>query len=178
MSQPTRVPLQPIAKGSLTKFWIALAAVVLVAAVVAWFVVPRYEMLENGVKMQTLVEGEGTSPGSTDFVLVNYTGTLDDGTVFDQGEGTPMQVDGVVPGFSTALQAMETGGKYKVKIPADQAYGEQGGGPIPPNSDLTFEVELLDFRSQQEVQQMQQQMMQQQQLMEQLQGGGAPLPGQ
>lgn len=174
MTEVTRVPIQPIRKGSLTKLWLGVLAVLLLAAGIAWAAAPSFEQLEGGVRMQVLEAGEGGSPGPNDYALVNYRGTLADGTVFDEGEGVPMPVSGVVPGFSTALQAMAPGGRYRVNIPADQAYGAEGGGPIPPNSDLTFEVELIEFRTQQEVMQI----MQQQQMMQQMQQmqGQPPVP--
>jgi len=188
MTEITRVPLQPIGKGSLTRLWIGVAIAVVLAIGVAWLAAPSVKALTGGVTIETIEAGEGGSPGPTDFALVNYRGTLPDGTVFDEGEQAPMPVNQVVPGFSTALQAMQAGGRYRVQIPADQAYGEAGGGPIPPNTDLTFEVDLLEFRTQAEVMQMQQQMMQQQMLQQmqqqQMQGqapgqapGAAPLPG-
>lgn len=177
MTEITRVPLRPIAKGSLTKLWIGVVVAVLLAAIVAWWVAPKSRQLAGGVTIETIEAGEGASPGPTDFALVNYRGTLPDGTVFDEGQQTPMQVNQLIPGFSTALQAMQAGGRYRIQIPSDQGYGEQGGGPIPPNTDLTFEVDLIEFRTQQEVMQMQQQMMQQQmlqQMMQQQGQGGAP----
>jgi len=186
MTEITRVPLQPLPKGSLTKLWLGIAAAVLVAAGVAWAAAPDFDTLANGVTMETIEAGEGDSPGATDFALVNYRGTLPDGTVFDEGQQVPMQVDQVVPGFSTALQAMQPGGRYRVQIPAEQAYGADvpPGGPIPPNTDLTFEVDLIEHRTREEVMQMQQQMMQQQMMQQMLQGQGAApgapgaLPGQ
>lgn len=177
MTEITRVPLQPIAKGSLTRLWIGIVIVLLAAAGVAWAAVPKVRTLADGVTIETLTEGTGPNPGATDFALVNYRGMLDDGTVFDENQQTPMPVDQVVPGFSTALQAMQAGGRYRVNIPAAQGYGEQGsgpGGPIPPNADLTFEVELIEFRTREEIMQMQQQMMMQQMM----QGGGMPGAGE
>ena len=177
MTEITRVPLQPIGKGSLTKLWLGVAVAVLLAAGLAWLSAPKARALPGGVTIETIEAGEGNSPGATDFALVNYRGTLPDGTVFDEGQQVPMPVNQVVPGFSTGLQAMQSGGRYRLQIPAEQAYGAQGSPPaIPPNTDLTFEVDLLEFRTQQEVMQMQQQMMQQQmlqQMMQQQQGQGA-----
>ncbi len=177
MAEVTRVPLQPIRKGSLTKLWLGVVALLLVGAAVAWAAAPNVQRLADGVTMVTLEEGKGLNPGPADYVLVNYIGSLPDGTVFDQGEAAPMQVNRVVPGFSTALQAMQVGGSYRINIPSDQAYGEQGGGPIPPNSDLTFEVDLLEHHTEAEVMQMmqQQQMMQ---MLQQQQGGQVPPPAQ
>jgi FKBP-type peptidyl-prolyl cis-trans isomerase FkpA len=94
----------------------------------------------------------------------------------------PMQVSGVVPGFSQGLQQMQKGGKYRLFIPADKAYGATPppGAPIPPNADLTFDVELVDFMSEADAQrrfQVLQQMMQQQQQQQGSQAQpGAPAP--
>jgi FKBP-type peptidyl-prolyl cis-trans isomerase FkpA len=176
MVEPTRVPLQPIRKGSLTKVWAGIVVVLLVAAAFAWFNVPHAKKLAGGVTLETLQAGKGPSPTTSDIALINYKGMLGNGKVFDQGQGVPMPVTGVVPGFSTGLQAMQAGGKYRLRIPAEQAYGSEekrnqqtGEVVIPANSDLVFDVDLLEFKSQAEVMQM----MQQQQMMQQLQQGGA-----
>ncbi len=189
MVEPTRVPLQPIRKGSLVKLWAGIVVVLLVAAGVAWLNVPHAKRLTGGVTIETLEAGKGPSPTTSDIALINYKGMLASGKEFDQGQGVPMPVTGVVPGFSTALQAMQAGGKYRVRIPAAQAYGAEekrnqqtGEVVIPANSDLVFDVDMIEFKSQQEVMQM----MQQQQMMQQLQqggagaapGGSAPTPGQ
>ena len=183
MVEPTRVPLQPIRKGSLAKLWAGIIVVLLVAAGAAWFNVPHAKRLTGGVTLETLTAGKGPSPTTTDIALINYKGMLGNGKQFDQGQGVPMPVTGVVPGFSTALQAMQAGGKYRVRIPAAQAYGAEekrnqqtGEVVIPANSDLTFDVDMLEFRSQEEVMRM----MQQQQMMQQLQqqqGGAGAAPG-
>jgi FKBP-type peptidyl-prolyl cis-trans isomerase FkpA len=183
MVEPTRVPLQPIRKGSLTKLWAGIIVVLLIAAAAAWLNVPHGKKLAGGVTIETLQAGKGPSPTTTDIALINYKGMLASGKVFDQGQGVPMPVTGVVPGFSTALQAMQAGGKYRIRIPADQAYGAEekrnqqtGEVVIPANSDLTFDVDMIEFRSQEEVLRMmqQQQMMQQ---MQQQQGGAGGAPG-
>ncbi|MFC4254546.1 peptidylprolyl isomerase [Altererythrobacter xixiisoli] len=183
MAEITRVPLQPVAKGSLTKLWAGVVIVLLLAAAAAWFVLPR------GVTVETLTAGTGPSPTETDVVFVHYVGKLDDGTVFDQSQdlplpvpgilpaGTPMQLGQMIPGFKEALLKMQKGGKYIAYLPADKAYGDQQQGPIPPNSDLTFEIELVDFMSEQEAQQRfmaMQQMMQQAQQQQQGAPGGVP----
>lgn len=185
MVEPTRVPLQPIRKGSVAKLWVGLIVVLVVAAAAAWLNVPHAKRLAGGVTIETLEAGKGASPTTSDIALINYKGMLADGKVFDQGQSVPMPVTGVVPGFSTGLQAMQAGGKYRLRIPADQAYGAEekrnqqtGEVVIPANSDLVFDVDLLEFRSQEEVLRM----MQQQQMMQQLQGGaggaaGGPPPG-
>ena len=178
----TRVPIQPIKKGSLTKLWIALALVVAAAFALAWYGTADavangasneqflaanatengVETTKSGLQIKTIKPGEGDSPTATDTALVKYEGRLRDGTVFDANEQTPMPVGGVVPGFSEALQLMQKGGEYRIWLPSDLAYGEASPGPeIPANSVLIFDVTLLDFISQEQMQQLQQQMQQQ-----------------
>lgn len=163
MTEITRVPLRPIAKGSLTKLWLAIAFAVLVAAGVAWASMPE------GLSIETLVEGEGPSPEQGDVVFVRYVGKLPDGTVFDESQPVPLPLEGIFPegtpfpveegatidGFYTGLQQVQKGGTYLFEIPADQAYGAEPppGAPIPPDSDLVFEVEVVDFMSQAEFEQ-------------------------
>ena len=95
--------------------------------------------------------------------------------MFDEQERAAFPLQGVVPGFTKALLQMQKGGKYKVLIPSSLAYGDKQAGPIPPNTDLTFEIELIDFRNRAEIEQQQAMM---QQLQQQEHGGrGAPQPG-
>jgi len=174
MTEITRVPLQPIAKGSLTKLWLGVAAAVVLGAGIAWASMP------HGVEVDTITAGTGPSPSASDVVFIKYVGKLADGTEFDRSrelpfptngiipDGMPMQVSGVVPGFAEGLQKMQKGGKYVLHIPADKGYGASPppGAPIPPNADLEFEVELVDFMSEEDAQrrfQVLQQMMQAQQ---------------
>lgn len=117
---------------------------------------------ETGLQYKVVKAGEGTSPQATDTVLVKYKGQLRDGTVFDQNEQTPMPVSGVVPGFSEALQLMQKGGEYRIWLPSELAYGEASPGPqVPPNSLLIFDVTLIDFITQEQMQELQEQMQQQ-----------------
>ena len=167
MTEITRVPLQPIARGSLTKLWLGIAAVALLAGGVAYATMPA------SVDVETVTKGNGESPTREDVALVNYKGTLPDGKVFDEGKQAVLPLAEVVPGFTKALEQMQRGGKYKVHIPSELAYGEKGAGPIPANTDLDFEIELLDFKSRAEIEQ-QQRIMQQ---LQQMQMGGAGAPG-
>lgn len=169
MTDVTCVPLQPIAKGALGKLWIGVAAVVLAASGLAAAALPA------SVDVDTIKTGAGPSPTIEDVVMINYRGTLPSGKMFDEGKGAVMPMSGVIPGFTKALEQMQRGGKYKVVIPAELAYGSREAGPIPANSDLTFEIELLDFRNRAEIEE-QQRIMQQMQ-MQQMQNGGAPMPG-
>lgn len=101
----------------------------------------------SGLQYEVLTQGKGTKPKPTDIVKVHYNGTLIDGTVFDssvqRGEPAVFQLDQVITGWTEALQLMPTGSKYRLTLPPELAYGEQGAGPIPANAVLTFEVELI-----------------------------------
>ncbi len=107
------------------------------------------DTLANGIQYKVEKKGEGPKPAATDKVKVNYKGTLIDGTEFDssykRNEPAEFFLNQVIPGWTTALQAMPVGSKWTIYIPADQAYGQRGGGPIGPNETLIFEVELLDI---------------------------------
>ncbi len=168
MTEITRVPLQPIARGALGKLWIGVAAAALAAGGIAWAALPP------AVDVDTLIAGSGDSPTRDDVALINYVGTLPSGKEFDKGKNAVLPLAEVVPGFAKALVQMQRGGKYKVVIPSELAYGDRQAGEIPPNTDLHFEIELLDFKSRAEIEQ-QQAMMQQMQQMQQG-GAGAPPP--
>ena len=105
--------------------------------------------LPSGLQYKVISEGKGKSPKAEDTVTVQYKGTLIDGTEFDSsmkhGKPATFPVNGVIKGWSEALQLMKEGDKRMLYIPADLAYGETGtsGGPIGPNSTLIFEVELV-----------------------------------
>jgi peptidylprolyl isomerase len=104
----------------------------------------------SGLKYVDLVVGTGASPASTDVVTVHYTGTLENGTVFDasRNHGGPVSfpLNGVIKGWTEGVGSMKVGGTRKLVIPPGLAYGSQGqGSVIPPNSTLTFIVELLDI---------------------------------
>src|SRR5690606_21460692 len=178
MAEVTRVPLKPISRGSLVMLFAGILIGLLIAAAFAWFTAPK------GVSVEEVRAGTGDSPTASDVVFVHDTGKLEDGTVFDQSqplplpvegvlpEGTPLPLENMVPGFREAALQMQRGGKYTVEIPAEKAYGAEGrmnpqtGEGVPPNSDLIFEIELVDFMPMEEVerrfQTLQQMMMQQQ----------------
>ena len=111
---------------------------------------PGVRSTDSGLQYQVITEGRGAKPAATDRVRVHYTGTLLDGTKFDSSvdRGTPAEfaLNGVIPGWTEALQLMSVGSKYKLFIPSELAYGENGTpGPIGPNATLIFEVELLEI---------------------------------
>ena len=102
----------------------------------------------SGLQYKVLKKGDGPKPQNNDKVTVHYRGTLLDGTEFDssykRGKPATFQVNGVIRGWTEALQLMNVGSKYQLFIPSDLAYGTRGAGrKIGPNSTLIFDVELL-----------------------------------
>jgi FKBP-type peptidyl-prolyl cis-trans isomerase FklB len=103
------------------------------------------------LQYKVIKEGTGPQPKATDMVTVNYRGTLIDGTEFDssykRGQPATFPVNGVIKGWTEALQLMKQGSKYQLVIPSNLAYGERAMGPdIGPNSTLIFEVELMEVK--------------------------------
>jgi len=112
---------------------------------------PEVKTTASGLQYEVIKEGTGERPTVNDIVKVHYHGTLIDGTVFDSSvkRGTPAEfgVSQVIKGWVEALQLMPVGSKYKLYIPSELAYGQQGAGAmIKPNSALVFEVELLEIK--------------------------------
>ncbi|CAB3771538.1 FKBP-type peptidyl-prolyl cis-trans isomerase [Paraburkholderia humisilvae] len=105
------------------------------------------EKLPSGVIVEHVSPGTGPQPSATDVVRVNYRGTLANGTEFDSSakHGGPAEfpLNRVIPCWTQGVATMKVGEKAKLTCPAATAYGSRGIGIIPPNSDLTFEVELL-----------------------------------
>jgi len=106
----------------------------------------------SGLAYKVISEGTGNMPKPTDTVEVHYHGTLIDGTVFDssveRGKKISFPLNRVIKGWTEGLQLIKTGGKIKLVIPPELAYGEQGAPPkIPPSSTLSFEVELFTIQS-------------------------------
>jgi FKBP-type peptidyl-prolyl cis-trans isomerase FklB len=104
----------------------------------------------SGLQYIVLKDGAGPKPTATDKVKCNYEGKLIDGTIFDssikQGHPIEFAVNGVIKGWTEALQLMNAGSKWRLFIPSDLAYGDQQMGPdIKPGSTLIFEVELLEI---------------------------------
>ncbi len=110
----------------------------------------------SGLGVRQLKAGEGAMPEATDYVAVRYIGYLrSNGAVFDQNEMGVFPLDGVVPGFSEGILQMNRGAVYRLCIPAKLGYADKDMGDIPPNSDIGFQVELLDFKTAAEVKAMQ-----------------------
>ena len=104
----------------------------------------------TGLVYQVVEAGKGEAPKDSDTVVVNYKGTLIDGKEFDnsytRGEPLSFRLDGVIPGWTEGLKNIKKGGKIKLVIPPELAYGKAGVPGIPPNSTLVFDVELLDVK--------------------------------
>jgi FKBP-type peptidyl-prolyl cis-trans isomerase FklB len=112
---------------------------------------PGVKTTASGLEYKVEKEGTGAQPKATDMVTVNYRGTLIDGTEFDssykRGQPASFPVNGVIKGWTEALQLMKVGSKYQLWIPSSLAYGERSVSPeIGPNATLIFEVELLDAK--------------------------------
>lgn len=109
-------------------------------------------MTDSGLKYVDIKVGDGESPQAGQLVTVHYTGWLEDGTKFDSSvdKNRPFEftigAGGVIKGWDEGVMTMKVGGKRKLTIPPELGYGARGIGPIPPNSTLIFEVELLAIR--------------------------------
>ena len=185
MSTVTAVPLQPTKRSYLVYLWVGIALALIAAVALARqgddplarnARARGVVVTASGLQYKVLTPGKpgAAKPTDADVALVNYEGKLLNGTIFDKSQQpTPMPVTGVVPGFSEALKLMPKGSKYRFWMKPSLGYGDKAAGPIPANSTLVFDVELLDFLPQSVVQQMQAQAQMQQRGMP----GGQPGPG-
>lgn len=112
---------------------------------------PGVIQLADGLQYKIITDGSGNKPGPTDVVTVDYEGKLIDGTVFDssykRGQPASFPVNGVIPGWTEALQLMNKGSTWELYIPASLAYGDQGVPPqIGPGAMLIFKVHLIDIQ--------------------------------
>ena len=111
--------------------------------------------MENRLIIENLVVGESTEAQDFNKVVVNYTGTLEDGSVFDSSLNPDREpftftlgVGSVIKGWDLGVKGMKVGGKRKLTIPSDLGYGDKGAGNIiPPGATLIFEVELMDVKA-------------------------------
>lgn len=104
---------------------------------------------DSGLAYEIIEPGTGAKPTPTDTVKVHYTGTLVNGTVFDSSQGgdpAEFQLNAVIPGWTEGLQQLQAGGKMKLYVPPQLAYGDTGAGQIPPAATLIFDVELLEVK--------------------------------
>jgi len=167
MSTVTAVPLQPTKRSYLVYLWVGIALALIAAVALARqgddplarnARARGVVVTASGLQYKVIAPGKpgAAKPTDADVALVNYEGKLLNGTTFDKSQQpTPMPVTGVVPGFSEALKLMPKGAKYRFWMKPVLGYGDKANGPIPANSTLVFDVELLDFLPQSVVQQMQ-----------------------
>ena len=167
MSTVTAVPLQPTKRSYLVYLWLGIALALIAAVALARqgddplarnARARGVVVTASGLQYKVITPGKAgaAKPTDADVALVNYEGKLLNGTTFDKSQQpTPMPVTGVVPGFSEALKLMPKGSKYRFWLKPSLGYGDKATGPIPANSTLVFDVELLDFLPQSVVQQMQ-----------------------
>ena len=108
--------------------------------------------MENGLVIEDIIEGDGKEANDYNKVVVNYTGKLEDGSIFDSSLSPGKEpftftlgVGSVIKGWDTGVKGMKVGGKRKLTIPPELGYGDRGAGNvIPPGATLIFEVELLE----------------------------------
>ena len=111
--------------------------------------------MSNGLLIEDIIVGEGVEANDFNKVVVNYTGSLEDGSIFDsslnQGRepfAFTLGVGSVIKGWDLGVKGMKVGGKRKLTIPSELGYGENGAGSvIPPGATLIFEVDLLEVES-------------------------------
>ena len=164
MTEITRVPLQPVAKGSLTKIWLGVLVAIALGAVLAWAAMPA---MPKGFSIETIVAGEGPVAQEGNAVFGRYVGKVaSTGVEFDRSEDVPLPVPGIFPegtllpveegafidGFYQALKQAQAGATYEVYIPAEMAYGASPppGSDIPANAALIFELEVTGVMTREE----------------------------
>ena len=111
-----------------------------------------FSNMNNGLVIKDLIEGEGKQAQDFNKVVVNYTGKLEDGSIFDSSLNPGREpfsftlgVGSVIKGWDIGVKGMKVGGKRQLKIPSELGYGDKGAGNvIPPGATLIFEVELLE----------------------------------
>ncbi len=143
-------PAHPTGQRQLqAKFWLGILFVIAAGIGLAWLGAGslRGETTATGLGFRTVEEGTGPFIQPVDGVMIEYEGRLKDGTVFDaSGERgpQPMIAGQTIPGFAEGLGKMQQGGRYRLQIPAKLAYGaEPPAGSVPPNSDLEFDVHVV-----------------------------------
>ena len=149
------MPASPVAnpprrRAGVGKLWLAILALIAAGIALAWSGAGslRGETTASGLGFRTVEAGSGPHVKAVDGVLIEYEGRLENGTVFDTSEGrgaTPMIAGQVIPGFAEALTMMQKGGRYRIHIPSALGYGDTQppGSSIPPNSNLEFDVHVV-----------------------------------
>jgi FKBP-type peptidyl-prolyl cis-trans isomerase FkpA len=176
MSEVTAVPLRPVGKSGVAALWIGVAVLIAVGiggayaatqkAVLTALPAPEFlaanakrhgvKTTPSGLEYIVIKPGAGPTPTANDVALVDYRGTLTNGTEFDAskpGQPVAMPLSRVVPGFAEALMLMPKGAVYRVWLPPANAYGaddqrdETGKVVIPGNSVLVFDITMHEFQA-------------------------------
>jgi FKBP-type peptidyl-prolyl cis-trans isomerase FkpA len=137
---------RPAHRGRAAALWLGFLIVIAAGIGLAW--VGAHAVRQRTVQVETVKAGSGPTVNAQDGVLIEYEGRLPNGKVFDSSAGkgpVPLLASQTLPGFAEALSRMQEGGEYKVHIPSRLGYGAEPppGGPIPPNSDLEFNVRIV-----------------------------------
>ena len=129
--------------------WLGFLALIALGIGLAWIGAGamRPEVSDSGLQFRVVTEGKGEPISTADAALLDYVGTLDDGTVFDSSEShggpQPFTASQVFPGFAEAMGRMREGGEYRFTMPQRLAFGDAKAPPgFPANSDLTFDVRV------------------------------------
>lgn len=108
---------------------------------------PDVKTTQTGLQYKIIKQGTGKTPKASDTVVVTYKGQTVEGVVFDERkEPTTVKIDGLIPGWVEGLQLMKEGAEFELYIPPKLGFGENGGGQIPPNATLIFNVKLLEVK--------------------------------
>ncbi len=162
MSTITAVPIAPVKRAYVLWLWLGLAFALVAGVALAQVGSTGIQTTTSGLRYKVLKPGTGPHPTDSDVALVRYDGKLMNGTVFDKADQpTPLPVARMIPGFTEGLKLMNKGAKYRFWIKPELAYGAEDRGPIPANSTLQFDVELIEFMSEAQIRAMQQMMQQQ-----------------
>jgi FKBP-type peptidyl-prolyl cis-trans isomerase FkpA len=140
---------RPANTGRAAKLWLAFIIVIAAGVGLAWLGAGslRPEVTSSGLEFRTIKSGTGEPIGPADAAMLDYVGSLDDGTVFDSSEAhggaQPFAMAGVFPGFAEAMTKMQEGGRYHFRMPQRLAFGDRGAPQgFPPNSRLSFDVQV------------------------------------
>jgi hypothetical protein len=140
---------RPAGTGRAVKLWLAFLLVVAAGIGLAWIGAGslRPEVSATGLQFRTIKAGTGEAIGPADAALLDYVGTLDDGTVFDNSDShggpQPFTMSQVFPGFAEAMARMQEGGEYRFTMPQRLAFGDAPPPPgFPAGSALTFDVRV------------------------------------
>ena len=146
----TAVPIRPLSRGAVLKFWLGLAFLLLLAVGLAWIGTSGQQRMRtaSGLEYQIVDEGEGNTITPADLALVHFVGRRENGEVFANTLGqepVPAAIGNFIPGFDEGLQLMRQGSRYKLWIPPQLGYRGQvpPGAPFEADETLMFDIRVL-----------------------------------